>query len=261
MTSKRPEMLPSAGMVSYVLLDVVIDRSSPVPLYFQLAQQLEGAVQRGDLKPGDRIEPEIELAERTGLSRPTVRQAIQELVKKGVLIRRRGVGTQVVHSQLRRPVELSSLYDDLSRAQHDPTTRVLKLARVPADADAAAALAIDEGDEVYFLERLRMDAGEPLSLMRNWLPIDLLQLTEEDLERTGLYAMLRRAGVHLRVANQRIGAKCASAAEARRLGIRSGSALLTMQRTTYNEIGRAVEWASHVYRADSYSFETTLVDQ
>src|SRR5262245_63001298 len=94
---------------------IVINRSSPVPLYFQVAEQLEQAIVDGELAPGDRIANEIALAGELGLSRPTMRQAIQLLVDKGLLVRKRGVGTQVVHGQIRRPVELTSLHDDLQR--------------------------------------------------------------------------------------------------------------------------------------------------
>ena len=84
------------------LPDVVVNRSSPVPLYFQVAEQIEGAIQGGQLAPGDRIANEVALADQLGLSRPTVRQAIQTLVDKGLLVRKRGVGTQVVNAPIRR---------------------------------------------------------------------------------------------------------------------------------------------------------------
>ena len=90
-------------------LAVVIDRSSPVPLWFQAAGQVEAAIARGDLAPGDRLDNEVDMAARWGLSRPTVRQAIEDLVAKGLLVRKRGVGTQVVHGGLKRSLELSSL--------------------------------------------------------------------------------------------------------------------------------------------------------
>ena len=128
-----------------------VDRTSPVPLYFQLAQQLEAAIERGRLTPGSLLGNEIDLAGRLGLSRPTVRQAIQSLVDKGLLVRRRGVGTQVVHSQVKRPLELSSLYDDLLAAGQRPTTRVLCNDTVPATAEIAAALAVPEGGEVQHI--------------------------------------------------------------------------------------------------------------
>ena len=92
-----------------------LDRSSPVPLYFQVSRQIEAAIDAGQLAPGDRLENEISLADRWGLSRPTMRRAIQELVDKGLLVRRRGIGTQVVHGRVKRPMDLTSLFDDLTR--------------------------------------------------------------------------------------------------------------------------------------------------
>jgi DNA-binding GntR family transcriptional regulator len=241
-------------------LDLALDRRSPIPLYFQLSQQLEEAISTGVLKPGDRIDTEVEIAERFGLSRPTVRQAIQELVSKGMLVRRRGIGTQVVHSQLRRPVELTSLYDDLALAKHRPTTRVLDLRIVRAESPVAEGLNLVEGTDVLYVERLRLAGDAPLAIMRNWLPKDIADLDAAALESTGLYELLRRAGVHMRVANQRIGARAATSAEGRLLGVRAGSPLLTMERTTFDDSGRAFEYASHTYRSDTYSFETTLVE-
>ena len=241
-------------------LDFSMDRSSPVPLYYQLSQQLEAAIEDGRLQPGDRIDTELAIAERHGLSRPTVRQAIQELVNKGLLVRRRGVGTQVVHSQVRRQLGLTSLYDDLSRGNRRPTTEVLVFETTGADAQVAAALQVQEGAEVRYLERVRLEGGEPLAHMRNWLPMDVLG-AEAAFESMGLYEHLRSTGTQLRVARQRIGATAASVREARLLGVRKGAPLLTMERTAYDEGGRAVEYATHAYRADSYSFETTLTDR
>ena len=77
-----------------------LDRSGPIPLYFQVAQKIEKAIMDGDLAAGSRLENEVSLGDRLGLSRPTVRRAIQDLVDKGLLVRRRGIGTQVVHGQV-----------------------------------------------------------------------------------------------------------------------------------------------------------------
>lgn len=110
-----------------------LDRSSAVPLYFQLSQLIEAAILSGQLSPGDRVENEVAICERLGLSRPTVRRAIEELVGKGLLVRRRGLGTQVVHGQVTRGVELTSLYDDLVRSGKKPTTKILELKKVKAD--------------------------------------------------------------------------------------------------------------------------------
>lgn len=242
-------------------VELTIERGSPVPLYYQLSQQLEEAIRVGTLKPGDRIDTETTIAERYGLSRPTVRQAIQELVNKGMLVRRRGVGTQVVQTPLGRPVALTSLYDDLVLAGHEPRTDVLSLTNAPADVRVAEALRIAEGTEVIAIERLRFDRGEPLAIMRNWLPAGLAPITIQALESSGLYEALRRAGVHIRVAHQRIGARLATGTEARLLQVPGPSALVTMERTTFDIDGAPIEFASHDYRADAYTFETTLLER
>jgi DNA-binding GntR family transcriptional regulator len=240
---------------------IVINRSSPVPLYFQVAEQLERAIVDGELAPGDRIANEVTMASELGLSRPTMRQAIQLLVDKGLLVRKRGVGTQVVHGQIRRPVELTSLHDDLQRAGQTPHTEVLACQRVESDEPVAQELRLSTGSLVWSLERLRFVGDEPLALLHNYLPVDILDLEAVDLAASGLYECLRQAGIQLRVANQQIGARRAEAREARLLGERRGSPLLTMARTAFDSTGRAVEYGTHVYRPERYTFEVTLVDR
>jgi len=66
-----------------------LDRNSPIPLYFQIAENLKRAIDEGTLKPGDRLDNELDLAERLGVSRPTVRQAVQRLVEQSLVVRRR----------------------------------------------------------------------------------------------------------------------------------------------------------------------------
>ncbi len=241
--------------------NIVLDRSSRVPLYFQVAEQIERAIVSGAIAPGEKIDNEISLANDLGLSRPTMRQAIQLLVDKGMLVRKRGVGTQVVHGKISRSVELTSLFDDLSAAGQKPRSDVLELKLVPATEDVAQQLQLGVGDQVWSLERLRFIGEEPLALMHNYLPADAIDLAEVDLEKTGLYASMRQNGILMRVARQRIGARRADARDARLLNEKKGAPLLTMQRTTYDNAGRAVEFGRHAYRADLYTFELTLVDR
>nr|WP_223182682.1 MULTISPECIES: GntR family transcriptional regulator [unclassified Streptomyces] len=236
-----------------------VDRTSPVPLYYQLARQLESAVADGTLPPGTLLGNEIDLATRLGLSRPTVRQAIQSLADKGLLVRRRGVGTQVVHGAVRPGPEPSSLWDELEAAGKSPATRVLVDRLEPASGPVAAALGIPEGSEVRYLERLRTAHGEPLAYLRNHLPPGLLGPDTPDLEHTGLYRALRSAAVTLHSARQSVGARAASPGEAALLDEREGAPLLTMERVGYDDTGRAVEYGSHLYRAARYSFEFRLM--
>jgi DNA-binding GntR family transcriptional regulator len=240
---------------------IAVDRSSPVPLYFQVAEQLAAAIQRGDLAPGDRLDSELQLADRLGLSRPTVRQAISHLVDKGLIVRRRGVGTQVVRVEVRRSVELTSLHDDLLRSGQRPSTSVLELATVPCPPEIAAELGVAAESEVQHLRRLRFADSEPLAVMENWLPLDPVRLTIDALQRDGLYAILRTGGIRIRGAHQRIGARAATGAEAKMLGERRGAPVLTMTRTGYDDQGRYVEHGAHIYRASRYSLEVSVAER
>jgi DNA-binding transcriptional regulator YhcF (GntR family) len=149
---------------------LVLDRTSPVPLYFQVAQSLERAISDGTLPPGTRLENEVALAESLGLSRPTMRRAMQYLVDKGVLVRRRGVGTRVVQPKVRRPLGLSSLYEDLLNSGQRPTTKVLSLTTEPASAAIAEALSVPVDTPCTVLVRLRSAADRPIARMSNHLP-------------------------------------------------------------------------------------------
>jgi DNA-binding GntR family transcriptional regulator len=141
-----------------------------------------------------------------------VRQAIGDLVDKGLVVRRRGVGTQVVSQRVQRPVQLTSLFEDLRASDQQPSTEVLTLETVPAAETVAGRLGVPAGTEVVHLERLRRARGVPLAILRNWLPVRVGgALTRESLEHHGLYECMRAAGVQVRAAEQRIGARAASA--------------------------------------------------
>ncbi|GAA3287210.1 GntR family transcriptional regulator [Nesterenkonia halobia] len=241
-------------------LEITLDRSSPVPLYHQVASALERAIRDGTLPPETKLENEIDLAKRFSLSRPTMRQAMDQLVRDGLVVRRRGVGTQVVGAPVRRNLRLSSLYDDLQDEGASQRTEVLSLERVPASADVAERLQLRAGEEVQHVVRLRSVDERPLALMENWVPPHVAEFSRETLAAGGLYNLLRTAGVDFRMAHQRVGAAVADARQAELLGVATGDPLVTMDRTALDSAGRAVECGHHLYRADRYSFDTTLVN-
>jgi GntR family transcriptional regulator len=244
-----------------VELDITLDRGSPLPLYYQLANAIEAAIRDGRLGPGDRLENEIALTNRLGLARPTARQAIQELVKKGLLVRKRGVGTQVVHSPISRETRLTSLFDDLSAGGHRPTTKVLELASgrpEPDVRDAVGATEAAEDAEFVKVRRLRSADGVPLAIMTNHLPARL-EISESDLVEHGLYETLRRMGVNIKIAHQSIGARLLTDDEAELLEEETPAACLTMERTVYDDTGRFVEFGQHVYRSSLYKLQNSLI--
>ncbi len=249
----------NARLEPQAIPDVInIDRASPVPLYFQLAQHFETAIRSGTLKAGARLDNEVELAERLGLSRPTVRSAFLYLANKGMVIRKRGTGTLVAKERIDRDVELTSLFDELAAAGRAPSTQVIRNEVGHASDSVADALKLPERALVICLERIRLVDGEPIALMHNFLPAALIHLPGDMLAEHGLYELLRASGIRLESATQRMSAKNASAAEAKVLHETRGAALLTMERIAYDETERPVEFGQHLYRASRYAFTTTM---
>jgi GntR family transcriptional regulator len=239
-------------------VDVRIDRDTPVPLYHQLAEQLSAAITRGDLQPGDPFENEVAMADRLALSRPTVRRAIQELVSQGLLLRRRGLGTTVASRHIHRRAELTSLFDDLRReGGGDPRTTVLTHEFVE-DPVAASAMGLPVDTPLLHVIRLRSNGDRPLAILQNWLPPRYADISRDELEHDGLYALLRARGGKPVVAHQRIGARTPTASERRHLQLRPSQPVLTMTRTAFDAVGDPVEYGDHCYHAEDYSIEVML---
>lgn len=240
-------------------LDIALDRSSPVPLYHQVASAFEQAIREGQLPPETKLQNEIDLAKRYNLSRPTMRQAMDRLVRDGLIVRRRGVGTQVVGPRVHRSLQLSSLFNDLQAEGASPTTEVLSAERIPANEEIAGRLDLRPGTEVLHLRRLRLLEDRPLALMENWLP-DPQAVDVDALTAQGLYDQLRRHRVDFHMAHQTVGAAVAEKDQAEILDVETGAPLVTMERTAYDSRGAAAEYGHHLYRADRYSFDITLMN-
>lgn len=237
--------------------DITIDRSSPEPLHAQIAGPLAKLIESGQLQPGTRIEDEVSMAARLHVSRPTARRAFETLSQRGLIIRRRGVGTQVTPARVHRAMNLTSLNDDLTAAGSTPRTSVLSWEVEPATPGIAAALGLADNTPVVHFRRLRLSRDEPLAILQNWMPEDLAP-SADDLSRSGLYAYLRAHGTTIAVGHQQFSARLATAEEARLLNEPTGAALLTMQRTACDETNRVIEFGQHVYRASMYSYENTV---
>ena len=239
-------------------IQVTIDRNSPVPLYHQLAEQLAAAIDTGVLKPGDSFENELSLADRLDLSRPTVRRAIVELVTRGLLVRRRGIGTTVANEVIHRRNELTSLFDDLKRNGREPLTEVLEFDTSCLDTRASQILGLEPEAPLVYLKRLRSVREGPMSILRNWLPPQWADLDLDAITAQGLYNAMRARGVTPAVAHQAIGARPAEPSERKLLGLDKTDPVLTMSRRAYDASGVPVEFGDHCYRYDRYVFDITV---
>nr|WP_170286174.1 GntR family transcriptional regulator [Nocardioides rubriscoriae] len=236
-------------------------RDSAESLYLSVARHVRDSISRGHLSPGDQLEGEISLAKGLGVSRQTMRKAIDELVREGLLVRRHGAGTQVLPARTDRSSGLEGLFDELWRTERRPSTEVVTLETRAAEGEVATELRVPEGTEVVYLERLRRADGVPLAIMRNWMPAELTKLQAADLETRGLYEVLRRDGVSLRLMQQSVGTRPAGAAAARMLGMSRSSPVLTVHSTTYNDLGTPVDLGRHDYNGQTYRFRVTTVER
>lgn len=237
--------------------EIALDRGSQVPLYQQIAKPIEDAILSGALPAGAMIEDEVSMATRLDVARPTARRALQELAARGLLTRRRGVGTHVTPPHIHRPMKLSSLNDDLSEAGFTPTTKVLSYEIREADATEAEQLAITRGEGMLAIRRLRYADNHSLALLTNLIPLDIAP-TWQELGDHGLYRCLAMRNIEVTSARQTIGARGATPEEADVLGEDENAPLLTMERTGYTTEGRIVEVGQHVYRPSLYSFQFSL---
>jgi len=236
--------------------------SDAAPRYRQVADALQRRIASGDLASHDRLASERTIADRFGLSRMTARQAVELLVRRGVVYRRPGSGTfvsppRVVHT-LRR---LAGFSDQMRSQGIHPSGRVLEMrCGTRVDVSAREALELDAGERAWMVRRLRFGDGEPLLLETFWVPRAVCQeLSRHELSESSLYAVMRRRyGVEPASAQTSFEPAALDATDARHLGARPGSPALLFTRTTRDGGGRPVEFARDLYRGDRARFELEL---
>lgn len=216
-----------------------------VPAYERIRDALR--VEISQLGPGGRLPSEVDLADRFGVTRVTVRNAVDGLVADGLVRREHGRGTFVQDgsARVRRLARLTAFSEDMAEQGIAIETTVLTQERQAASAEVAKALAVTERDPVAHIARLRSSGGQPIAFQQAWVPISICPaLADESLGARSLYDTLeQRYGVRLRKAEQWIGAAAATSLQARHLGVRRGSPLLHTRRITYDDSGRRVEFA------------------
>lgn len=225
----------------------------PSRLGRELAAKLEQSVFSGRWPAGARIPSERDLAAQHGVSRQTVREALDELERAGLLTRRHGSGTYVMPRRLEQSL-LShfSIVESLRSTGATVGTEVLEQATVKALPAIARELGLRSGTRVLELERLRTVDGEPFMLEHTWLPLRRLPGIENaDLRDEGLYALLRRRfGIVLVRAVESLEPVLLRAEEAKHLQDEPGRPALMLLRTTYDTDDQPVETARAILRAD-----------
>ncbi|SDJ05176.1 GntR family transcriptional regulator [Nonomuraea jiangxiensis] len=239
-----------------------IDRSSPVPFYYQLKLILLEEISKRGMRPGDRLPGDHELCATYEVSRTVVRQTLAELEYEGVIERVKGRGTFIAEPKTSEGLvqSLTGLFEDVAARGSHLRSEVRKLAKVPADLQVATQLQIEPGTDVIAIERLRFVDGEPWVLTITHIPYELAPgLLDEDLTNQSLYALLEeKYQVKLVRGRRSVEAVVASAGLARGLGIKRGDPVLVLRSVSLGEESRPVEAFVAFHRGDRSRFEVEL---
>lgn len=239
----------------------VLDRESPIPLYFQLKQLLLEKIEQAEWRPGDLIPSEQELQDNYGLSRTTVRQTLSELVNEGRLDRQRGRGTFVTKPKFTHdPSNRLGATDYLRQQGIEPGWRLLDAAWIAPVEDVNEKLHLPAAAELFCIRRLRLANGEPIGYHIAYLPpLVAAQINQSALEEGGSLRYLRNVPqMHNSKAARTIEATAATKLEVEWLDMKPGDPVLQIERLLTAEDGTPLEllWAS--YRGDRFKYQVTI---
>ena len=253
--------IPFCSVTSLPAGGAMLDKSSPLPLYFQLKELLREKIASGEWQPGDMVPSERELSEQYHISRMTARQALRELATEGLLRREPGRGTFVAAPKIEHGLSrLTGFTEDMLARGLQPGAKVIRLALISPPLRVARALQITPDRKIVLLERLRLAGGEPVALESSHLYFNgVSALLNEDFENHSLYHILSEK-YHITPARavQKIGADLCSRREQELLQIAEGAPVLRNKRITYDQWGRPFEYTESAYRGDRYVFQAEL---
>ena len=240
---------------------MTVSLAGPRHLHDSVREAIEAQIRSGELPPGARLQSERELAERLGVSRVTVRRALDGLEKEGLVRTAPGSGRYVEGAALAEPPNALLSFTELG-AQRGlvASSQVLGASFRPATLEEAETARIAPGADLFELNRLRMLDGIAVALDRTRIPLAVAPaLPDTDFESVSLYDALDRAGARVMTADYTTEACAATPAQARQLGLEPGEPLLFARTTSFDAQGRVVELGETFYRGDRYRFHASLV--
>lgn len=228
------------------------------PLYDQLVDILTDKIEH-EYRPGDLLPSERELSDRYGLSRTTVRLALQELERLGLVIRQHGRGTFVA-DRTAQTTNLSQAYsfsEQMRSMGREPSTTILEFSVIEADKNLAEHMGTRIGERLYMIKRLRSADDMPMMVERSYLPVrKFMTLKRPMLENKALYDIVEQDfREKIGVAEEEFFASIARPADAHLLDISEGAPVLDLIRTTYNTSNEIVEYTLSVARADQFKYK------
>jgi GntR family transcriptional regulator len=241
-----------------------LNKEIPVPLYYQLKGILLSYIRKNQLNAGDPIPTELELCQIFNISRPTVRQAVNELVKEGYLKKIKGKGTFITEPKINQEYthRIVSFNDEMKQKGLIPKTKVLKKRYMAADENVAQKLNLTVGEEVFHLKRLRFANDEPIVFLDSFIPLKLCPgIIEVDFVNNSLYSTFeQKYGIVVKRVVRAIEVDLAGEYEAKLLNIKEGAPIHYFETVAYNQDNIAVEYTISRYRGDKSKFIVELVN-
>jgi GntR family transcriptional regulator len=240
---------------------MTLQRQHPVPLYQQLQATLRARIESGRYGALKRLPSERDLSHKFGVSRMTVRQALDALTQEGLIYGKVGKGTFISEPKIDQQLAaLTGFSEEMQRRGQSSSSRVLKAVVIHATKSVAAALQLDHKARVVNLLRLRLANSTPLAVENAYLPAHLCpDLLTHDFSRESLYDVLRHQyGWRLVRAQQAVCARLANPGELKLLALRSPAPILALERITIVEQGFPIEYVCSAYRGDRYKFSALL---
>ncbi|PCE27095.1 GntR family transcriptional regulator [Paraburkholderia acidicola] len=231
------------------------------PLYAKVEMALAAEIGTRGLPSGSQLPPEGPLMERFGVSRITLRKAIENLAARGLVEIRRGKGTFVSEPKVTQELSaLTGFVEDMVALGRHPTARLLDKRSVLATKEVAQHLGIAFGTQVYRIERVRLADGVAMSFDETYLPLDIGEkVASDDLEAEPIFDLLEnKYELPLVEAEYQLEAATADEHVAQALGIEVGSPVFLIERTSYTEGHRPIDYEKLHYRGDLIRFSTRL---
>ena len=242
--------------------DIRIDKTTPIPLYYQLKESILANIKSGAYPPGYMVPKEQDLCAMLGISRTTVRQAITELVHEGWLYRVKSKGTFVARPKIAQDFiqRLEPFNDQIERRNMVPRTKVIEAKKVRAPKHVAERLGLQPGAEVVYLYCQRFADEEAIVTIKTYLPFETCAyVLQHDLERESLYAVLsEQEETAVCMVHRTIEAVEANAEDTKYMNIRLGKAVQLSTTVGYNGMDRPIEFSVARYRGDRNSFDVKI---
>lgn len=242
-------------------VNCMLNKNIPIPLYYQLKEKLTQTIQTGELPIGSLVPSERELSELYGISRMTVRQALGELVKDGLLVREQGKGTFVAEPKINQGLlKLTSFSEEMKSRGMKPASRVQAIYVQEAAHPVSTALGLTHETRVVVFERLRLADDKPMAFEVSHLPLARFpELDKQNLNSSSLYELLeQKYNVSINCARQSIEVGFPNALESKSLGIHGKSPVILIERITYDTNNEPYEFVKSVYRGDRFKLQVEL---